>query len=236
MRFDPPLQPAVLLRRYKRFLADVIREGVHETVHCPNTGAMRGCSQPGARVWLSLAGNPARRCPRTLEQVEAVPGVVVGVHPGRANDLVAEALDAGLLPALQGYRARRREWRYGEEGSRADFLLEDHRDAPPCVLEVKSVTALAAPGVAEFPDAVSVRATRHLRELAAWARTGGRAALVFCVQRDDARVVRPARDVDPAYAGALERAIHAGVAVHALAARVGPRELVLYREVAVSLA
>jgi sugar fermentation stimulation protein A len=180
------------------------------------------------------SGNPARRYPRTLEQVEVAPGVVVGVHPGRANALVAEALDSGLLPALRGYRARRREWRYGKEGSRADFLLEEHRAAPPCVLEVKSVTALAAPGVAEFPDAVTVRGTRHLRELAARARAGGRAALVFCVQRADVSEVRPARGVDPDYADALARALSAGVEVHALAARVGPRELVLYREVPVS--
>jgi len=233
MQFDPPLEPALLLRRYKRFLADVQRGGRCETVHCPNTGAMLGCSAPGARAWLSLAANPRRRYPRTLEQVEAAPGLVVGVHPGRANALVAEALDAGLLPRLSGYRRRRTEPRYGSEGSRGDFLLERHPTAAPCVLEVKSVTAIAAPGVAVFPDAVSARATRHLRELAGEARAGRRAALVFCVQRDDARELRPAGDIDPAYAGALAGALAAGVEAFALVARVGPRELTLYREVPV---
>ena len=236
MRLSPALVPATLVRRYKRFLADVLLDGRTVTVHCPNTGAMLGCAEPGARVWLSHSDRPTRRLAWTWEQVAVARRVRVGVHPGRANALVAEALEAGLLPELAGSRERRAEVRYGAEGSRADFRLDGHPRAASCVLEVKSVTAVAGPGEGIFPDAVTLRGTRHLRELTAQARAGRRAALVFCVQRDDVQTLRPAREIDPAYADALAEAVAAGVEVHALAARVTSRELTLHRRVSVSLA
>ncbi len=233
MRFDPPLTSAVLVRRYKRFLADVRLAAATVTVHCPNTGAMLGCDAPGARVWLSRSANPARKYAWTWEQVEARRGVRVGIHTGRSNALVREAMDAGLIGPLAGYRVVRAEVRYGSEGSRADFVLDGHASAPACVLEVKNVTAAETGGCALFPDAVSVRGTRHLRELTGEARAGRRAALLFCVQRDDVHAVRPADEIDPDYGAALRAAMRAGVEVYAWAARVSPEEVVLHREVAV---
>ncbi len=234
MRFSPPLTRATLIRRYKRFLADVSLAGRSVTVHCPNTGAMLGCDAPGSTVWLSHSANPARRYPWTWEQVRTAQGTRVGIHTGRSNALVREALEAGLIPALAGYRRIRPEVRYGSGAGRADFVLEGHRRRADCVLEVKNVTALAERAVAMFPDAVSARATRHLHALCREAGAGRRAVLLYCVQRDDVQRVRPADEIDSAYAGALRQALAAGVEVLAYAARVSPREVVLYRKLAVA--
>src|SRR5579862_6294734 len=141
MRFDQPLHAARLLRRYKRFLADVEpAAGGRLTVHCPNTGSMLGCADPGMRVWLSRAANPERKYAWTWELVEAPPGVLVGIHTGRANGLVREALEAGQIAELAGYREIQAEVRAGE-GFRLDFLFRGHRRKSDCYLEVKNVTA-----------------------------------------------------------------------------------------------
>jgi sugar fermentation stimulation protein A len=233
MHFDPPLQPACLERRYKRFLADVVLpQGQRLTVHCPNTGSMLGCADPGMRVWLSRAANPDRKYAWTWELVEALPGVLVGIHTGRTNALVREGIQSGILTELQGYAGLRGEVMAGE-GFRVDFLLQDHASGPDCYLEVKNVTAAVEGGVALFPDAVSERASRHLRELMVKHQAGYRAALCFCVQRDDVREVRPADAIDPTYGRTLREAAAAGVEILAYAARMDEREAVLYRRVPV---
>ena len=235
MRFDPPLQEAVLLRRYKRFLADVaLPDGQTLTIHCPNTGGMLGCADPGMRVWMSRAANPDRKYAWTWELVEALPGVLVGIHTGRTNALVREAILAGVIPAAAGYGELKGEVMAGE-GFRVDFLLSRHSGRPDCYLEVKNVTAAVQDGVALFPDAVSDRASRHLRELITKVRKGDRGMLCFCVQRDDVTEVRPADAIDPVYGRTLREAVAAGVEVVAYAARMSPAEAVLYRRVPVRL-
>lgn len=235
MRFDPPLTEARLLRRYKRFLADVeIIGGERTTVHCPNTGSMLGCAVPGMRIWLSRASNPARKYAWTWEQVEALPGVAVGIHTGRSNALVQEAIETGLIRELTGYAEIRGEVMAGE-GFRVDFVLSGHRLRPACYLEVKNVTAAVTDGVALFPDAVSERASRHLRELMTKVRGGARAMLCFCVQRDDVTEVRPADAIDAEYGRTLREALAAGVEACAYVARVTPEEAVLHRAAPVRL-
>lgn len=229
----PLLVAGQLLGRRQRFLADVkLGDGETVVAHCANTGSMLGCREPGSRVWLSAAADPKRKLAWTWELVEAQPGVIVGIHTGRSNGLVEEAIAAGRIPALAGYAGLRREVRYGAENSRIDLLLED-AGRPSCYVEVKNVTAAVADGVALFPDAVSTRASKHLRELAAMVAAGNRAAIVFCCQRGDVHEVRPADAIDPAYGRALRAAIAAGVEAYALAGRVAPAEIVLDRMVPV---
>ena len=235
MRFDPPLTEARLLRRYKRFLADVERDGERFTVHCPNTGAMLGCDTPGSPVWLSHSDRAGRKYPWTWEQVTVAGGVQVGIHSARANALVGEALEASAIDALAGYARIRPEVRYGEEKSRADFALQSHPSRPDAYLEVKNVTAVAEPGTAIFPDAVSARGARHLRELKGQVEAGRRGVLLFCVQRADVFRVRPADHIDPVYGRTLREAMAAGVEVLAWVARVTPETVSLEREVSVAL-
>ena len=233
MRFPEPLSRGRLVRRYKRFLADVVLDdGRVVTAHCANTGAMLGCDRPGARVWLSRQDRPGRKLPWTWELVEAQPGILVGIHTGRTNDLVAEALRRGRIPRLAGYPAVRREVVIGE--GRVDFLLSSPRRRD-CVLEVKNVTAAVREGIALFPDAVSTRATRHLGLLADQAARGRRAVLLFCVQRRDVREVRPADEIDPAYGRAVREAKAAGVELMAWGCTVAPRGVALERRLRVRL-
>lgn len=223
MEFTERLTPARLERRYKRFLADVVMaSGKRLTCHCPNTGSMLGCADPGSRVWLSRADNPRRKYAWTWEQVETASGVRVGIHTGRTNRLVREALqEIALLPELGGYADTRAEFRVADADMRADFLLSGHAVQPPAVVEVKNVTAAVdGSGVALFPDATSSRASRHLEVLMEVVRRGQRGVLVFCAQRADAREVRPADDIDPRYGRTLRAALAAGVEVLAIGATV----------------
>ena len=225
-----------LVRRYKRFLADVVLEdGSETTVHCPNTGSMLGCMTPGSAVWLLPASNPARKYRLGWELVETGPAVLVGINTGRSNALVAEALERGMIPELAGYGGVRREVKVPGTRSRIDFRLEGHPKEPDCYLEVKNVTAAADGGVAFFPDAVSARAARHVEELAALVSRGGRGAMCFCVQRADVGAVRPADGIDPAYGRALRRAVSGGVEVYALRARVSTAEVRLEHRIQVEL-
>ncbi|HVC37805.1 MAG TPA: DNA/RNA nuclease SfsA [Gammaproteobacteria bacterium] len=235
MRFESSLVEVRLLRRYKRFLADMeFPDGRRLTVHCPNTGAMLGCDRPGSRAWLSLAANPARKYRWTWELVEAENGVLVGIHTGRSNGLVREAIGAGLIPGLKGYTEIRAEVA-AAQGFRVDFLLSAHASRPDCYLEVKNVTAAVSGGIAVFPDAISERASRHLRELMVKAQHGQRAMLCFCVQRDDVQEVRPADVIDRVYGQTLREAMQRGVEVCACVARITPEELMLYRLVPVNI-
>jgi sugar fermentation stimulation protein A len=229
MYFDPPLQPAVLLKRYKRFLADVeLPDGSLLTVHCPNTGSMLGCDQPGSPVWLSQSANPKRKYPHTWELIETDPGVLVGVNTSRANQLVAEALHEGVVAELGGFQTIKPETRSEDGQSRMDFLLLDSQEQR-CYVEVKSVTLDGGNGLALFPDAVTERGRKHIHSLMDCVQRGHRAVLLFCVQRTDARKVSLAGHIDAVYADSLRRALVQGVEVLAYQARLGPREVVLVR-------
>jgi sugar fermentation stimulation protein A len=227
MKFRGRLAPGRLVRRYKRFLADVrLADGSAVTAHCPNTGAMLGCQAPDSRVWLSRSDRPHRKYEFTWELVETAPGVRVGINTARSNGLVREALESNLIPEFRGYQDFHGEVTLGPGSSRIDFLLTGPR-VTPCYLEVKNVTAAVDAGIAVFPDAVSTRARRHVEELQQLSSQGWRAALLFCVQREDVHTVRPAEEIDPLYATALRRAASRGVQVLAYGARVGLREIAL---------
>ncbi len=235
MIFDPPLVEGRLLRRYKRFLADVqLPGGEVITAHTANTGAMTGCAEPGRRVWLSRSDNPKRKYPHTWELIEVRDGVLAGINTQLSNRLVREAIENGRVPELAGYGRIRSEVPYGEERSRIDLLLGSPCDKRtiPCYIEVKNVT-LVDNGVARFPDAVSVRASKHLRELMSVVRTGLRAVIFFCVQRGDVHEVRPADDIDPLYGETLREAVACGVECLAWAADVSTQEIALRRPLSV---
>lgn len=238
MRFPAPLVEGTLLRRYKRFLADVeLASGGTVTAACPNTGSLLGCCEPGSRVWLSESDSPTRKYRHTWELVEARASgraVLVGINTGLPNRLVAEAIGAGVIGELAGYESVRREVAFGEERSRIDLLLEaPGREA--CYVEVKNVTAAVADGVALFPDAVSARGTKHLRELMRLRERALRPVLVFCVQRGDVDEVRPADAIDPLYGRTLREAVAAGVEVMAWRAGVTARRIALETRIPVTL-
>lgn len=212
MRFDQPLQPATLLRRYKRFLADVRLHATGEetTAHVANPGAMLGLQTPGSTVWLSRSASRTRKLPLSVELVEA-DGGLVGVNTLLPNRLVAEALAEGRIPELSGYATVRPEVKYGE-ASRIDFLLQSD-DRPACWLEVKNVHLMRTPGLAEFPDCKAARSAKHLRELAAMRAAGDRAVALFVVQRTDCDAFSACAELDPVFAAGLDEAAQAGVEV-----------------------
>ncbi|OAN53156.1 sugar fermentation stimulation protein SfsA [Paramagnetospirillum marisnigri] len=208
MRFTHPLTHAVLIRRYKRFLADVrLDDGSEVTAHVANSGAMLGTAEPGMTVWLSPASNPDRKLKWNWEMVE-VDGHLVGVNTAHPNLIVAEAVRDGLIKELTGYDSLRREVKYGVN-SRIDLLLEAE-GRPKCWVEVKNVH-LKRGDWAEFPDAVTVRGTKHLGELRERVRVGERAVMLYLVQRADCVGFRPAADIDPTYAAALAQSMRDGV-------------------------
>lgn len=221
MLFPVPLTPGRLVRRYKRFLADCrLDDGEEVTAHVANSGSMLGFATPGARVHLARSNDPKRKLAWSWQLVE-VGGVLVGIDTGLSNRIVAEAITAGRVPALAGYRTLRREVAYGTR-SRVDMLLEGE-GRPPCYVEVKSVTLSRRPGVAEFPDAVTARGAKHLGELAAMVGAGARAVLLYLIQRGDCDRFEIAADIDPAYAAAAATARAAGVEMLAVHADVTPR-------------
>lgn len=232
MEFSSPLIEGVLLRRYKRFLADVrLASGETVTAHCPNTGSMLGCNEPGSRVWLSDSGSTTRKYPLSWELVEVNEATLVGINTGRSNHLVREAIEAGVVAELEGYGQIRSEVRYGLENSRIDLLLEGW--GAYCYVEVKNVTAAVDGAVALFPDAVSARGSKHLRELAAMVGQGHRAVILYCVQRDDVAEVRPADAIDPAYGQALREAMGQGVEALAYQADVSPHGITIRHSIPV---
>lgn len=232
MRFAESVTAGRLLRRYQRFLADVEVAGETLTAHCPNTGSMLGCAEPGSPVWLSRATNPARKYAWTWELVQAPEGALVGIHTGRSNQLVREAIEDGVVAELQGYGAIRPEVAYGTQKSRIDLLLSG-AGRVDCYVEVKNVTAAVRDGAGYFPDAVTARGAKHLAEMQALVEAGRRAVLCFCVQREDVGEVRPADHIDPAYGRALRSALAAGVEAIAYGARVSVEGIALVKKLPV---
>lgn len=215
----PALTSGRLVRRYKRFLADVqLDSGECVTAHCPNTGAMTGLTEVGARVWLSRSDNPKRKYALTLELVETGSGIAC-IHSVRANQWVRAAIADGVIPALSGALDVRAEVRYGQD-SRADLLL--NMGAQRVFVEVKAVTLHQGNGLGLFPDTVSARATKHVQALQAIIDQHTRAALVFCVLHTGIARVAPAAAIDPVYAAALNAAVGGGVEVYALSTHISP--------------
>jgi sugar fermentation stimulation protein A len=211
MLLPQPMAHGRLVQRYKRFLADVVLDdGRALTVHCPNPGAMLGLNMPGLGVWVSEVSGTKRKLPHTLELVE-VDGGLVGINTMHPNRLVAEALAGDAIPELSGYAVHRREVKFGE-ASRVDFLLQ-HPDRPPCWLEVKNCHLRREGTLAEFPDCVAARSSKHLKELTREVRAGARAVQLFVIQRTDCDRFAACADLDPTYAAGLTAASQAGVEV-----------------------
>jgi len=238
MKFSEPFIEGILIKRYKRFLADIeLADGSIITAHTPNTGAMTGCSTPGARVWVRDTGKPDRKYPYSWEIVESNHDVLVGIHTGLSNKLVQEAISNGVIKELQSYYNILTEVPYGDEKSRIDLLLkkDDANDTEQCYVEVKNVT-LVENNIAYFPDAISIRGTRHLRELMKMVNQGHRAVIFYCVQRSDATEVRPAVSIDPAYSETLRKAVQTGVEAMAYRASVSIKEINLVEPIPVLIA
>jgi len=224
MQFSPPLKSATLIKRYKRFLADIeLEDGKPMTIHCANTGAMTGCAESGNTIWYSTSDNPKRKYPCSWELSETRQGHRICVNTARANQLAVEAIKDGTIKELQGYEQLRTEVKYGAENSRIDILLCSE-SKPNCYIEVKSVTLLdetcletgkeaTNPGQGYFPDAVTTRGQKHLRELSEMAQSGSRAILLFTVLHSGIEKVSPAHHIDANYSQLLTVAQEAGVEV-----------------------
>lgn len=234
MIYRQPVKQATLIKRYKRFLADVrLDDGEELTVHTPNTGSMKGCAEPGFKAWIYDSQNEKRKYRWSWLLVENNEGVKIGINTGLANDLVEEAISNGTITELQGYETLKREVTSASGESRFDIFLQGHASLPDCYVEVKSVTAIGDDGLGIFPDAVSARGTRHLQDLQAMVARGFRAALVFCVQRDDVLTIRAAAEIDSLYAETLRTASQNGVEVYAYVADLTPQEVILNQSIPV---
>lgn len=220
MQFATPLVRATLMRRYKRFLADVrLEDGAESVAHCANSGSMMGCAEPGATVWLSPNTSKTAKLDWRWELVEAE-GTLVGINTSRPNAIVEEAIKADAIDELTGYKTLRREVKYGQN-SRIDLLLED---PGLCYVEVKNVT-LKVGNEARFPDAKTARGLKHLQELGQMVAHGHRAVMVYLVNRNDCQYFAPVSDIDPAYAEGFKTALEAGVEAIALACDVSPQAI-----------
>ncbi|WP_127114007.1 DNA/RNA nuclease SfsA [Shimia sediminis] len=225
MRFQTPLLPAVLLRRYKRFLADArLEDGTEITAHCANPGSMMGLKEPGMRIWLEPNDDPRKKLNYGWRLVDHENGHFTGVDTSVPNRALRAALMAHQIPELADYPMVRPEVKYGQN-SRIDFLLTGN--GPDLYLEVKSVTLSRQAGVAEFPDSVTARGAKHLAELQQMKAEGHRAMMLYLVQRTDAEHVTLAEDIDPTYAAAFDAAHAAGVEVLAYDCKISPEEITI---------
>jgi len=223
MNFDPPLIPATLIRRYKRFLFDAeLESGELITGSCPNTGSMRGLTTPGSRCYLTQHSGGTRKYRHALELVEA-DDTLVGINTGRPNRLVEEAIDEGLIGSLATYAVRKREQKYGIN-SRIDILLQDPEKGVAYV-EVKNVHFRRHGSLAEFPDSVTTRGAKHLEELGDMAEAGHRAIMIYLIQRSDVDSLKLCRDLDPAYAAAFDRAMKRGVEACAIRCKITSEQI-----------
>ena len=228
MRFQTPLLPAVLIRRYKRFLADArLEDGTEITAHCANPGSMMGLAEPGSRIWLEPNDDPKKKLKYGWRLVDHENGHFTGVDTSVPNRALKAALMARQIPELAAYPLVRSEVKYGTN-SRIDFLLSgDGR--PDLYVEVKSVTLSRRPGIAEFPDSVTARGAKHLNELRDMVAKGHRAMMFYLVQRTDAEQVTLAHDIDATYAATFDEASRAGVEVMAYSCAISPSEITLDR-------
>lgn len=239
MQFDPPLESAKLIKRYKRFLADItLPDGETRTIHCANTGAMTGCAIPDSTVWYSTSDNSKRKYPNSWELVETPTGHRICINTVRANQLAVEAIEQGIISELTGYDSIKTEVKYGQENSRIDILLSSC-SKPPCYVEVKSVTLLDESasvknqkgnklnGQGYFPDAVTARGQKHLRELIQEVRNGSRAVLLFTVLHSGIEKVSPALHIDAKYSQLLKEAQESGVEVLCYKADITPNGMAL---------
>ena len=236
MQFNPPLESATLIKRYKRFLTDIkLPDGSERTIHCANTGAMTGCATPGNTVWYSTSDNAKRKYPNSWEISETDKGHRICVNTARANQLAVEAIENKTIVELLGYNALRTEVKYGSENSRIDILLEDN-EKPPCYIEVKSVTLLdeqetSTEGQGFFPDAVTTRGQKHLRELTEMVKSGNRAVLLFTVLHSGIEKVSAAHHIDAKYSLLLKQAQDAGVEVLCYKAELSSSQIQLKQSV-----
>ena len=222
MNFAQPLIPATLIRRYKRFLADCrLVDGQEITAHCANPGSMMGLADPGMKVWLEPNDDPKKKLKYGWRLVEHADGHFTGVDTSVPNRALRAALEAGEVAELAAYKTVRAEVKYGAN-SRIDFLLQQD-GLPDCYVEVKSVTLSRQPGLAEFPDSVTARGTKHLGELANMVEQGHRAVMLYLVQRTDCERFQLAADIDPAYADAFASAYAAGMEKLVLGTRITPQ-------------
>lgn len=233
MRFMSPLKRGRLVKRYKRFLADIeLEDGQAITASCPNTGSMKGLCDPGSFVWVSESDSATRKYRHTWELIENDLGAgpqLVGINTGHPNKIVSEAIEAGRVAKLKGYASLKREQKYGKN-SRIDILLED--DAKGLAyIEIKNVHLMRKAGRAEFPDSITARGAKHLDELGDMAEAGHRAVMVFLIQRPDATSFSLAGDIDATYAESFERAIGRGVEALAFRCEISPEEIALGRSV-----
>lgn len=230
VKFSSKLQSGRLIKRYKRFLADVELNDSTITIHCPNTGAMTGCATPGDQVWFSTSDNPKRKYPNTWELNHNHQGHWIGINTARANHIVKDALEQNQISALNNYSTIRSEVKYGDENSRIDLLLHND-DKPDCYIEVKSVTLLGEEGQGYFPDAVSTRGQKHIRELAAMAAKGNRAVLLFLVQHSGIEKVSPAHHIDEQYGQLLIEAIKQGIEVLCYRTKLSPEAVTIEKQI-----
>ncbi|MDD1782309.1 DNA/RNA nuclease SfsA [Enterovibrio sp. ZSDZ35] len=225
MDFSPPLQSARLIKRYKRFLADIeCDDGTVRTIHCANTGAMTGCANTGDTVWYSTSDNLKRKYPNSWELTESHAGHFICVNTAQANRLVIEAINEGRIAELEGYASLRAEVPYGEEKSRIDILLQSP-DKTDCYIEIKSVTLLEDNGQGFFPDAVTTRGQKHLRELATLSQQGKRAVLFFAVLHSGIERVSAAKHIDAVYNQLLIEAESLGVEILCYKADLSSRQV-----------
>lgn len=234
MQFRLPLERGTLIRRYKRFLADVVlADGTETTVHVPNPGAMLGLAAPGLPVWMSRSPDPKRKLPLTLEMVDLPDAGLVGVNTMNPNRIAEQAIARGQVPELAGYPILRREVRY-DQNSRIDILLQSDPDAlrrPSCWVEIKNCHFSREPGLAEFPDCRTERGVKHLKALERVVDAGGRAVMLFVIQRMDCDAFATADDIDKAYGPALRAAASHGVEVLCYSCHLSPNAIRLDRPV-----
>ncbi|WP_163936877.1 DNA/RNA nuclease SfsA [Paraferrimonas sp. SM1919] len=231
MNYQPPLVPAILIKRYKRFLADVrFSDGSQATIHCPNTGAMTNCLFAGETIWCSPSNNPQRKTKFTWQLTRTPHQDWISVNSQFANQLAIEAIQNGVAKELQGYENLKTEVRYGEENSRIDILLSSD-SGKNCFVEVKSVTLLREQGQGWFPDAVSTRAQKHIRELINIVQQGHRGVLMFVAQHTGIDIVSVAVDIDPAYGQLLKQALDAGVEVLAYGCSITENAITINKKV-----
>lgn len=238
MKFASPLVSGTLVQRYKRFLADVrLDSGEAITATCPNTGSMLGLTTPGSRVWLSTSESPTRKYRHTWEMIEADAGAgstLVGINANRPNAIVSDAIAAGAVAELTGFKSGRREVKYGLN-SRIDILLEGGADERACYVEIKNVHLMRKAGLAEFPDCKTDRGAKHLAELSNMVREGHRAVMLFLVQRGDAQSLHIASDLDPAYATAYRDATEAGVEMMCYRCELTPEAIAIDKALPITI-